>query len=143
MLAKEAAMPLFNYREEDLFTDEFLFDLTYSIITSGLAMIVGGNTRMTSGAEHLISHTIDEYFPEKSTVHGLQVGWAHLIVEKDFRKNIDSYQQLYSFFNRIGLINAIQDNVSFDGKDFLDLVPLAINMRNRYTIFNLYIKGSV
>ena len=137
MLAKEAVMPLFNYKEADLFTDEFLFDLTNSIITSGLAMIVGGNTRMTSGAEHLISHAIDEYFPERSTIHGLQVGWAHLIVERDYRNNIDLYERLYSFFDRIGLLNAIHNTVNFSDKDFPDLVPLAINMRNRFTIFNV------
>ena len=66
MLAKEAALPLFDYSEEDLLTDKFLFDLTNGIVTSGLSMIVSGNTRGTSGAEHLISHAIDEFFPMES-----------------------------------------------------------------------------
>lgn len=136
MLAKEAAMPLFNYKEEDLFTDEFLFDLTNSIITSGLAMIIGGNTRMTSGAEHLISHAIDEYFPEKSTIHGLQVAWAHLIIEREYRHNDSGYHRLFSFYNDIGLINSINKNIQFTVEDFKALMPLASKMRQRYTIFN-------
>ena len=136
MLSKEAVLPLFNYKEKDLFTDEFLFDLTNSIITSGLAMIVGGNTRMTSGAEHLISHAIDEYFPERSTIHGLQVGWAHLVVERDYRKNINFYECLYSFYSNLGLLDAIRKHVKFNESDFSELIPLAKTMRKRYTIFN-------
>ena len=136
MLAKEAAMPLFNYCEEDLFTDVFLFDLTNSIITSGLAMIIGGNTRMTSGAEHMISHAIDEYFPEKSTIHGVQVGWAYLMVEKYCRKDYSSYDQLNMFFERIGLNDVIRNKIGFKEEEFVSLVPFAKKIRNRYTIFN-------
>lgn len=133
MLAKEAAMPLFNYKEEDLFTDDFLFDLTNSIITSGLAMIIGGNTRMTSGAEHLISHAIDEYFPEKSTIHGLQVGWAHRIIETHLRG--DDYH-ISAFFDRIGISEALENNIKFKDSEFEGLIPYAMKIRNRYTIFN-------
>lgn len=136
MLSKEAAMPLFNYREQDLFTDDFLFDLTNSIITSGLAMIIGGNTRMTSGAEHLISHAIDEYFPDRSTIHGIQVGWAHLIIERDYRHNNEQYQLLYNFYNRIGLIDIFNKYISWGDGDFKMLVPYAMKIRKRYTIFN-------
>lgn len=133
MLAKEAALPLFNYHEADLFTDEFLFDLTNSIITSGLAMIIGGNTRMTSGAEHLISHAIDEYFPERSTIHGLQVGWAHQIIEKRYRSDI---YHISDFFDNIGVTKAVSDNIGFEEKEFEDIIPYALQIRNRYTIFN-------
>lgn len=133
MLAKEAAMPLFNYKEEDLFTDEFLFDLTNSIITSGLAMIIGGNTRMTSGAEHLISHAIDEYFPDRSSIHGLQVGWAHSIIERRYRSD---FYNIPDFFERIGVNRSIANNVSFKEEEFESLIPYALKIRNRYTIFN-------
>ena len=136
MLSKEAAIPLFNYSEEDLFSDQFLFDLTNSIITSGLAMIIGGNTRMTSGAEHMISHAIDEYFPERSTIHGLQVGWAYLIIEKKYRKS-PFYEQLNLFYNRMGLNKIIADKVKWDEKEFDSLIPYAMKVRNRYTIFNI------
>lgn len=136
MLAKEAVMPLLNYEENDIFTDEFLFDLTNSIITSGLAMIVGGNTRMTSGAEHLVSHAIDEYFSEKSTIHGLQVGWAHLIVERDYRKNKSQYEKILHFYKRIGLLKVLDQKIPWSEDDFEKLVPYAMKIRNRYTIFN-------
>ncbi len=137
MLAKEAAMPLFQYEENDIFTDEFLFDLTNSIITSGLAMIIGGNTRMTSGAEHMISHAIDEYFPEKATIHGLQVGWAHLQIEERYRKNAADLQRLEDFYKNIGLLNIFNECIPWTNNDFENLVPYARKIRNRYTIFNM------
>ena len=136
MLSKESAMPLFNYSEEDLLSDHFLFDLTNSIITSGLAMIIGGNTRMTSGAEHMISHAIDEYFPERSSIHGLQVGWAYLIIEKKYRES-GFYDTLRVFYDRIGLSKIIAEKVKWDESEFDSLIPYALKIRNRYTIFNL------
>lgn len=136
MLGKEAALPLLRYKEKDIFTDEFLFDLTNSIITSGLAMIIGGNTRMTSGAEHMISHAIDEYFPEKSSIHGLQVGWAHLIIEKKYRGNDSQYDMLKNFFDGIGLTRVISENVPWKESDFESLIPYARKIRKRYTVFN-------
>lgn len=138
MLSKESVMPLFNYSsEEDLVTDDFLLDLTNGLITSGLSMIVCGTTRVSSGAEHLISHAIDEYYPERSTIHGLQVGWSHLIIEKKFRRNKPEYDRIYSLFSGIGLVDAINRNMKFQEDDFESLIPLALTMRNRYTIFNL------
>lgn len=138
MLSKESVMPLFNYHSEsDIFTDDFLFDLTNGLITSGLSMIVCGTTRVTSGAEHLISHAIDEFFPERSSIHGLQVGWAHLIIEKRFRHNESEYRRLNRLYQGIGLNDAIQRNIKFDEEEFDLLIPLAKTMRNRYTVFNL------
>jgi len=137
MLSKESVMPLFNYHSEnELLTDEFLFDLTNGLITSGLSMIVCGTTRVTSGAEHLISHAIDEYFPKKSTIHGLQVGWAHLIIEKTIRQNEIEYNRIYRLYNGIGLVEAINRNIGFSDEEFEILIPLAKKMRHRYTIFN-------
>ncbi|MBR1681288.1 iron-containing alcohol dehydrogenase [bacterium] len=136
MLAKEAAMSMFQYKESDIFSDDFLFDLTNGLITSGLSMIISGNTRGTSGAEHLISHAIDEFFPERSTIHGLQVGWAHLYIEKNIRKNTTSTELLERLFNNMGLSSTINKNIKFSYEEFDSLIPLAKQIRNRYTIFN-------
>ena len=136
MLSKESVMPLFDYHSEDeVLTDGFLFDLTNGLITSGLSMICG-TTRVTSGAEHLISHAIDEYYPNRSTIHGLQVGWAHLIIERDIRKNIKVYNRLYTLFDNIGVLEAINRNMKFVEKEFDSLIPQAITMRNRYTVLS-------
>ena len=134
MLAKEAALPLLRYKKEDLHSDGLILDLVNGIVTSGLAMIVSGNTRGTSGAEHLISHAIDEYFPEKSTIHGLQVGWAQGIIAKRWRN--DPYK-INEFFEQIGLQDIYGKMVPWGEDEFDSLIPYAKRIRNRYTIFNL------
>lgn len=133
MLAKEAAIPILHYKESDLLEDRFLLDLVNGLVTSGLSMIISGNTRGTSGSEHLISHAIDEFFPERSSIHGLQVGWAHMLIDRKYRSpNIE----LAEFFYRMGLVEVIKDTVLFDDKEFEMLIPYALKVRNRYTIFN-------
>ena len=133
MLAKEAALPLLRYSNEDLHSDGLILDLVNGIVTSGLAMIASGNTRGTSGAEHLISHAIDEYFPEKSTIHGIQVGWAQGIIAKRWRN--DPYQ-VNDFFERIGLQDIYSKLVPWREDEFDSLIPFAKKIRNRYTVFN-------
>lgn len=133
MLAKEAALPLLRYSKEDLHSDGLILDLVNGIVTSGLAMIVSGNTRGTSGAEHLISHAIDEYFPEKSTIHGIQVGWAQGIIAKRWRN--DPYK-VNEFYSRIGLDKVYEKMLPWKEEDFDTLIPYAKRIRNRYTVFN-------
>lgn len=137
MLSKEAVMPLFAYHsEEDLLTNSFLYDLTNAIVTSGLAMIIAGNTRVSSGAEHLLSHAIDEYFPERATIHGLQVGWGHLMVEKNFRKDDASYSVLKRFYDELGISKTIAEYVDWREDELEIILPYAKQIRNRYTILN-------
>ena len=133
MLAKESAMPILHYSEEDLFSDKLILDLVNGLITSGLSMSISGNTRGASGAEHMISHAIDKYYPEKATIHGLQVGWALQIIEKRYRG--DEYG-INDFFERIGIKKLIEEKVPFSEEDFDALVPLAKKIRKRYTILN-------
>ncbi len=133
MLAKEAALPLLRYKKEDLHSDGLILDLVNGIVTSGLAMIISGNTRGTSGAEHLISHAIDEYFPEKSTIHGIQVGWAQGIIAKRWRN--DPFK-VNKFFLQIGLQEKFNEMVPWSEEEFDILIPYAKRIRNRYTIFN-------
>ncbi len=133
MLAKEAALPLLRYKKEDLHTDGLILDLVNGIVTSGLAMIVSGNTRGTSGAEHLISHAIDEYFPEKSTIHGIQVGWAQAIIAKRWRN--DPYR-INDFYQQIGLQKIFAKMIPWTEDEFDLLIPYAKKIRNRFTIFN-------
>lgn len=137
ILSKQAAVGLFEYSEKDIFEDAFLMDLANGLISSGLSMIKSGNTRGTSGAEHMVSHAIDEYFPEKSTIHGIQVAWAFLLIEKNVRKNLDLYSKLKEFYSRIGLDKVIRDLIPWNEKDLKTIIPYAKIIRNRYTIFNV------
>lgn len=136
LLSKQSVIPLLRYEEKDILSEAFLFDLSNGLITSGLSMIICGSTRVTSGAEHLISHAIDEYFPERSSIHGLQVGWAHEIIDRKYRKDVHKEYDITEFFRRIGLDNVIKENVKWDESEFESLIPYARKIRNRYTVFN-------
>lgn len=133
MLAKEAAIPILRYGKQDVMTDKFLLDLTNGLVTSGLSMIISGNTRGTSGAEHLISHAIDEYFPNQARIHGLQVGWAHTLIEERFHPED---RTIRNYFDRVGLSELIRATIPFKKEDFDMLVPYARKIRNRFTILN-------
>ncbi len=136
MLAKNAPEPLYMYKAADLESDAFFYDLASGLILSGMSMIMTGNSRGASGSEHLISHAIDEYFPEKSTIHGLQVGWAHLMIEKYCRKDLDEYEKIRRFFDAIGLTEVIDECVPWTEEEFQSLIPYAKTIRKRYTIFD-------
>lgn len=136
MLAKEAALVVYNYTYGDIYSDDFLMDLTNGLISSGLSMIISGNTRGTSGSEHMISHAIDEYFPEKSSIHGLQAAWAFHLIEKKIRNNTAFFNKLNNFYETIGLSQTINKHIPWSEKEFNDLIPYAMKIRPRYTIFN-------
>ena len=133
MLAKEAALPLLRYTKDDLHSDSLILDLVNGIVTSGMSMMVSGNTRGTSGAEHLISHAIDEYFPEKSTIHGIQVGWAHDVIVRRYAP--DPYR-ISEFFENMGMKEVFAQWVPWKEDDLAMLIPYAKQVRNRYTVFN-------
>jgi len=133
MLSKESALPLLRYTEKDIFSDSMILDLVNGLLTSGLGMIMSGNTRGTSGSEHLISHAIDEYFPEKSTIHGIQVGWAQAFIERKYRDDVFGINE---FYEKMGLIKVFDELIPWTEDEFESLIPFAEKIRNRYTVFN-------
>ncbi|MFF4390279.1 MULTISPECIES: iron-containing alcohol dehydrogenase family protein [unclassified Streptomyces] len=54
--------------------DEFLTVLAESLVLTGIAMSISGDTRPASGACHEISHAFDLLHPGRSALHGEQVG---------------------------------------------------------------------
>ena len=119
MISKKSASDIIqklkiNYLEHDsilepdfLRSEDFLLSLTESLALSGIAMSIAGNSRPCSGAEHMISHAIDELFGHGiKAPHGIQVLIAALYLE-GFRKNssvnsvvgsLDQLKQILSFY---------------------------------------------
>lgn len=126
----------FNFHScETILEKSFLKILSYGLIMSGLAMIIAGNTRPASGSEHLISHAIDEYLPEKSTYHGIQVAYGSLLVTKYYRKGL--FNNLEEFFSNIGMMKMINKNLVLN-KDEIDfIIKKSLSIRQRFTILNL------
>ena len=76
-----AAQSLINYRNACFDDDIFVENIVRCQIYSGVAMTLAGSSRPCSGAEHLISHSIDFLgFTAKNMLHGIQVGSVSLFV---------------------------------------------------------------
>lgn len=74
MLSRSAAFGLVHHESKDIRNRNFLKQVVYCQINSGLAMALAGTSRPCSGSEHLISHAIDYHRLSEDTLHGLQVG---------------------------------------------------------------------
>lgn len=135
LLSRMSVDGILKFTEIDLNKDVFLEQLALGLIISGLSMVLAHSSRPASGAEHLISHAIDQYYPGKSTLHGIQVAWAQLLLEKNVR-NFANYDSIYCFYEKIGVLNIIKKHSAFTEEFFYELLPLAKNIRNRYTILN-------
>lgn len=83
----------------DLTSETFLKTLINGLILSGIAMNIAGSSRPCSGAEHKISHAIDELYPN-TNLHGIQVAYATLLTEKLRGHDYSLYIKL---FKNIGL----------------------------------------
>ncbi len=96
LLSDTAFNMLLNSREEDISNPLFIKQLAQSIILSGLAMDIAGNSRPCSGSEHLFSHSLDEHY-ELNLQHGIQVALGS-IASCIFQKQ--SYEPIISFLKR-------------------------------------------
>lgn len=74
--------------------------LARGLVMSGLAMEIAGSSRPCSGAEHLISHALDELLGPAARSHGEQVALGTLIAARLGNHDVDAFQRL---FVRIGL----------------------------------------
>jgi glycerol-1-phosphate dehydrogenase [NAD(P)+] len=74
MLSRSAAFALLHHESKDIRNRNFLKQVVYCQINSGLAMALAGTSRPCSGSEHLISHAIDFHNLSENTLHGYQVG---------------------------------------------------------------------
>lgn len=59
-------------------TEESVWVAIKPVILSGTSMCIAGSSRPTSGAEHMISHTIDMKYPGRA-LHGEQCGVASIM----------------------------------------------------------------
>ena len=74
MLARSAAFALIHHESKDINNRNFLKQVVYCQINSGISMSLAGTSRPCSGSEHLLSHAIDYEGLSEDTLHGYQVG---------------------------------------------------------------------
>lgn len=99
MIAESAALPALDIA--DLAAPDSHEVLAKGLLMSGLAMAAAGTSRPCSGAEHLISHSLDTLLGERAALHGEQVALGCLISAVAHRSQLAS--TLYAAFSTLGL----------------------------------------
>lgn len=118
----------------DINAHSFLKCLAYSLVVSGIAMMLAGNSRPSSGAEHMFSHYLDGFSPERSRLHGVQVGFGTLITEL-LRGN--DISPLIAIFRKVGLPVNFEE-FGFDMQEVILAIQEAPKQRpERFTILNI------
>jgi glycerol-1-phosphate dehydrogenase [NAD(P)+] len=116
----------------DLLSIDFLKRLVTGLVMSGIAMSIAGSSRPCSGAEHLISHALDQLLPTPQP-HGIQVGIATIFTSA---LQGSSWRKLKSLYRNIGF-PTMPEAGKIPNEIFLKAVEMAPAMRNeRFTILN-------
>jgi glycerol-1-phosphate dehydrogenase [NAD(P)+] len=99
MIARNAARPVLDV--EDLESRESHETLANGLVLSGLAMAAAGTSRPCSGAEHLVSHSLDLLLGPRASLHGEQVALGCLVSAAAHRSPL--LETLRDLFARLGL----------------------------------------
>lgn len=107
----------------------FISVLANSLVLSGIAMNFAGSSRPVSGSEHLFSHALDYYSPQKN-LHGLQVALGTVAVLKLINRSQDDVVQYLKKFQ----VDINPKNMNIDEDTFVTCMQKATAMRkDRYT----------
>jgi glycerol-1-phosphate dehydrogenase [NAD(P)+] len=99
LIAESASRPVLDATD---LTDPASHEmLAKGLLLSGLAMAAAGTSRPCSGAEHLISHSLDQILQERAALHGEQVALGCLISAA--AHNSPLLPQLQDLFRRLSL----------------------------------------
>jgi len=126
-----SASSILPFKEKDVLEGSFLKKLAYGLVISGLAMEISGDSRPASGGEHQISHAIDELYPERSTLHGIQVAYGCLLLNEYRNRDMNF---LNEYIHDIGLFEIIKKDCDYDNNELKLILDKAKTIRSRYTI---------
>lgn len=131
IISGTAVRAVLQYKGASLTDDKFLTQLAESIVLSGLAMNITGNSHPSSGAEHLISHGIDAI--GKGVSHGIQASVATLLVEHLYGGDVAAIRD---FLKSFGMPTTLKElGITFE--EYLHVMKIARGTRKgRYTILD-------
>lgn len=103
------------------------------LVMSGLAMEVAGSSRPCSGAEHLVSHALDQLLAGDARPHGEQVALGVLVMAGPSGVPVDRIRALYE---RIGLPTTLE-GWGIPVATLVEAVAMAPSMRpDRLTVLD-------
>jgi glycerol-1-phosphate dehydrogenase [NAD(P)+] len=137
LIAESAARPILDVGNLDVGNLGAPADhelLAKGLLLSGLAMAAAGTSRPCSGAEHLVSHSLDRLLGERAALHGEQVALGCLVSAAAHESPL--LEQLRELFGRLGLPVAPEDiGILFD--EMAEAVRQAPATRpDRYTVLS-------
>lgn len=113
--------------------DDFLTVLAESLVLTGIAISISGDTRPASGACHEISHAFDLLYPKRAASHGEQVG-----IGAAFAMHLRGAHEQSGLFAQVlrrhGL-PVLPEEIGFSTDEFVKAVEYAPQTRpGRFTI---------
>ena len=137
MIAEKAALSVLDI--EDLRDSGSQESLAKGLLLSGLAMAAAGTSRPCSGAEHLISHSLDRLLGERAAMHGEQVALGCLYAAAAHDSPL--LELLSRTFERVGLPTT-PGKAGISAADFERAVRLAPSTRpERFTVLTDLVAG--
>ncbi|HTX81084.1 MAG TPA: iron-containing alcohol dehydrogenase family protein [Streptosporangiaceae bacterium] len=113
--------------------DEFLTTLAQSLVLTGVAMSISGDSRPSSGACHEISHAFDLLFPNRAAAHGEQCGLGAAFATH--LRGMEDTAALLADALRRHKLPVLPCEIGFTDKEFVTVVQYAPQTRpGRYTI---------
>lgn len=132
MIAEAAARPALDLT--DLHTPQSQGVLAKGLILSGLAMAAAGTSRPCSGAEHLISHSLDATLGRRAALHGEQVALGCLISARAHGSSLQA--QLSELFGKLGLPVRPEDAGLTEDDLCAAVVAAPATRPDRYTVLD-------
>jgi glycerol-1-phosphate dehydrogenase [NAD(P)+] len=105
MLAETAALPALDLADLESAAAHTI--LAKGLLISGLAMAAAGSSRPCSGAEHLVSHSLDEALGDRAAFHGEQVALGTLISAHAHESPL--FDTFHRLFGLLGLPTCPED----------------------------------
>ncbi|MCL1947080.1 MAG: iron-containing alcohol dehydrogenase family protein [Chitinivibrionia bacterium] len=126
-IAKNAVDTFSHFADKRFDNYEYIGILASSLLMTGIAMIIAGSSRPSSGSEHLISHAYDKV-AKNPTLHGIQVGVASFAVSYLQQA---TYERLKRDIVGSGFYDFVKEN-PLDKEDFLKSIMLAPDIKEDY-----------
>jgi glycerol-1-phosphate dehydrogenase [NAD(P)+] len=134
LIAESAARPVLDVGTLSGPADHEL--LAKGLLLSGLAMAAAGTSRPCSGAEHLVSHSLDRLLGARAGLHGEPVALGCLISAAAHRSPL--LDRLRELFQRVGL-PVTPAELGITDEEMLEAILRAPATRpERYTILNTH-----
>jgi glycerol-1-phosphate dehydrogenase [NAD(P)+] len=132
LIAESAARPALDVVDLTSEADHEL--LAKGLLLSGLAMAAAGTSRPCSGAEHLISHSLDSSLGDRAALHGEQVALGCLVSAAVHDSPLlGQFRELYS---RLALPMQPSDIGITEGEMAAAILHAPTTRPDRYTILS-------